>query len=172
MRNMILFVTILVGSVGCNERAGQPRLEPLARGLAEAWQPGTYELKLSIHAEDKGERVALHCVLKNTSANVIDVDSTRLPWITPGFFSVDAVTASGQVVHRNAQVMQISSSTPQPLSIAPGESVQGDIDLDSMPIHDLPRREDILLLWSYGLGDGGSHAHYFLNGITLLEEKS
>lgn len=172
MRKVIALLALSIVACGCGERGAQPRLESLARGLAEAWQPATYELKLTIHAEDKGGRVALRCVLRNMSANAIDVDSTRLPWITPGFFSVDAVTASGQVVHRNAQVMQISSSTPQPVSIASGESVQGDIDLDSMPIHGLPRREEILLLWSYGLGDGGSGAHYFLSGITLLEEKS
>jgi hypothetical protein len=171
MRNVIAFVVLLVGICGCTDRGGQPRLEPLARGLAEVWQPATRDLKLEIQAEMNGDRVTLHCVLQNTSATAIKVDSSTLPWITPGFFSIDAVTASGRVVHRNALVSQISNF-PSPVSIASGESMVGAIDLGVMPITDLPRDEDLLLVWSYGLADGGSDAQYFLRGITLLKRKS
>jgi hypothetical protein len=123
MRNVIASVSLLVIICGCSER--QPRLEPLARGLAEAWQPATRDLKLAIQAENNRERVTLHCVLQNISATPIEVNSSTLPWITPGFFSIDAVTASGRVVHRSAHVMQISSSTRQQVTIASGGSMNG-----------------------------------------------
>jgi hypothetical protein len=46
---------------GCNKHGGQPRLESLERGLAEAWQPVTLDMKLDIHAEANGEQVTMHC---------------------------------------------------------------------------------------------------------------
>jgi hypothetical protein len=68
-------------------------------------------------------------------------------------------------------VSQISNFR-SPVSIASGESMVGAIDLGVMPITELPRDEDLLLLWSYGLEEGGSDAHYLLSGITLLKRKS
>jgi NADP oxidoreductase coenzyme F420-dependent len=81
------------------------------------------------------------------------------------------VRGFNHLVHRSAHVLQISG-TPQPVSIAVGKSINGEIDLELMPITDLPRDEDLLLLWSYGLGDVGSNAHYSLSGITLLKRKT
>jgi hypothetical protein len=43
VRNMIVLVMLSVFGHGCSERAGQPRLEPPARGLSEAWRPATHE---------------------------------------------------------------------------------------------------------------------------------
>jgi hypothetical protein len=67
MRKLIAFFALSIFVFGCGERAGQPRLEPLARGLAEARQPVARDLKLEIHAENNGEAVTMHCDLKNVA---------------------------------------------------------------------------------------------------------
>jgi len=57
------------------------------------------ELKLTIHAESKGERVTLRCVLKNVSATAAVVNESNLPWLSADRFSIDAVDANGTVGH-------------------------------------------------------------------------
>ncbi len=66
--------------LGGHADGGQPQLEPLARGLAEAWQPIALGMKLDMRAEVNGEQVTMHCVLRNISASEIDVDQESLPW--------------------------------------------------------------------------------------------
>jgi hypothetical protein len=173
MRNVIVFVTLLVAIYGCGERGGKPQLEPLARGLAEAWHPAARDLKLEIHAETYGERVILHCVLQNITWKAIDVNSSELPWKNADLLSIDAVDANGKVIHRNPPPVEIVrlSGPRMPLTIAPGEAMEGRIDLGAAPISDLPRSEDLLLLWSYWLSDGHSDAGYMLSGVTLLKAK-
>jgi hypothetical protein len=174
MRNVIVFVALSIVICGCSERGGQPQFEALARGLAEAWHPAAYDLKLEIHAEAYGERVTLRCVLQNITWKAIDVNSSELPWKNADLLSIDAVAANGKVIHRNPPPVEIVrlSGPRMPLTIAPGESMEGRIDLGAVPISGLPRSEDLLLLWSYWLSDGHSDAGYMLSGITLLKAKS
>jgi hypothetical protein len=175
MRNLICLFALSIFAFGCGERAGQPRLEPLARGLAETWQPANRELKLEIHSENKGERVTLHCVLRNVSlaGASLDVDASGLPWLNSDLFNIDAVGADGTVVHRNSIPVVARISGPQrPVAIASGESMEGEIDLGAMPIIALTRNKEWLLLWSYSIGDGHSDKYYSLSGITLVKTKS
>jgi hypothetical protein len=130
---------------------------------------------LTIVARDQAGRTVLHCVLENTSAEPIKVDASTLPWITPGLFNVNAVTAGGTVIHRHGLVKQLMNM-PEILTIGVGESIEGEFDLADLPTEaPLPRSEDALLLWSYSLGDwsssldvGWPSRSYFVSGITLL----
>jgi hypothetical protein len=71
MRNAIVLLAVLMVACGCNEGKGHPGLEPLARGLAEAWQPVAHDIKLDIRPEADGNHVTLHCVLRNLFASEI-----------------------------------------------------------------------------------------------------
>jgi len=53
MRNAILLLTFLIALCSCSERNGKTGLEPLARGLAEAWQPVAHDMKLDIRPENR-----------------------------------------------------------------------------------------------------------------------
>ena len=142
------------------------------RSLAR--RPGP-ELNLTIHAENTGERVILRCALKNVSATAADVDGSTLPWLNADRFSIGAVDANGEVGHsRNpTQVMMPRiASPPKPMAIAPGESLEGEIDLEAMPISALPRNVDVLLLWSYWMRDWRDDSPYRFSGKILLEAKS
>jgi hypothetical protein len=133
------------------------------------------ELKLTIHAESKSERVTLRCVLKNVSATAAVVDESNLPWLSADRFSIDAVDANGTVGHcKNPPqaLMTRIASPPKPIVIAPGESMEGEIDLEAMPISALPREVDVLLLWSYWIRWGRDDGHYMLSGRILLVAKS
>ncbi len=177
MRKAIVLFALSIVVCGCNERGGKPRLEPLARGLAEAWQPVALDLKLEIHPENNGEQVTMHCVLRNVSAKAIDVDQESLPWNNADAFSVSAVAADGKVVQQNPvsapAVIARISAPHAPVALASGESMEARIDMGVMRIGNIPQNEDLLLLWSYPLlKDWRSDAHYMLSGITLLNARS
>jgi hypothetical protein len=174
MRKLISLFALSILVFGCGKRAGQPPLESLARGLVEAWPPANRELKLEIHSENKGDRVTVHCVLRNVSlaGESINVDASGLPWLNADLFDVNVVGADGKVVHRNPIPVMARISGPQrPVAIASSESMEGEIDLAAMPIGALKRNEGWLLLWSYAIGDGHSEKYYVLSGITLLKAK-
>jgi hypothetical protein len=158
---------------GCSERGGQPRLEPLARGLSEAMQPAYADFTLDIRAQDKGNRVILHCVLRNVSIakTAIDVDESTLPWRNADFFDINAVTANGKVVHRNPWPVELAriSGPRTPLTVASGQSIEGEMDLGAMPINGLPRDEDLLLLWSSSIREfRADNDSVVLRGVTFM----
>lgn len=164
MRGLFAFLVVTL-LCGCSNR-----LEPLARGLESAWKPQPHELKLVLRAQAKDGHTILHCVLSNVNWQSIDVDASGLPWLMPYRFSVDAVTAGGRVIHKDPPVEIAHISGPRrPVPIAPGQSMEGEVDLMALPIGDLPRGEDLLLLWSYWIGDGHSDKGVELSGVTLLK---
>ena len=176
MRIVFAIFALSIIVCGCSERSGQPQLEPLARGLSEAMRPAYADFTLEIRAIDNGNRVTLHCVLKNVSivATAIDVDASTLPWQNPEDFDINAVAANGDVVHRNPPPVAVGQirGAPTPLSIASGESIEGEMELGKMPIGALPRREDLLLLWSTSIREFRSDNYLRLSGVTLLGAKS
>jgi hypothetical protein len=176
MRSAIVLIVVSIAVCGCNERKGQPRLEPLARGLAEAWQPVAHDMKLDIHPEADGNHLTLRCVLRNLSASEIVVDQESLPWNNADAFSASAVAADGKVIQQNPvsapAVIARISAPHAPVAFASGESMEGRIDTGLMRISDIPRNEDLLILWSYPLlKEWRSEAKYALNGITLLKAR-
>ena len=131
----------------------------------------------SIHPENNGEQVTMHCVLRNVSAKAIDVDQESLPWNNADAFSVSAVAADGKVVRQSPvsvpAVIARISAPHAPVALAPGESIEARIDMGLMRIGNIPQNEDLLLLWSYPLlKDWRSDAHYMLSGFTLLNARS
>lgn len=177
MRKASVLFALSIAVCGCNKHGGQPRLEPLARALAEAWQPVSLEMKLDISAEVNGEQVTLRCILRNISAKEIDVDQESLPWNNAGAFSVSAVAAGGEVIQQTPistpAVIAHISAPHAPVPFASGESMEARIDMGLIRISDIPHNEDWLLLWSYPLlKDWRSEAHYALSGVTLLKARS
>ena len=176
MRMIFAVFAVSIIVCGCSERSGQPQLEPLARGLSEAMRPAYADFTLEIRAIDNGNRVTLHCVLKNVSivATAIDVDASTLPWRNPEDFDINAVAANGDVVHRNPPPVEVGQirGLPTSLTIASGASIEGEMELGKMPIGVLPRREDLLLLWSTSIREFRSDNYLRLSGVTLLGAKS
>ena len=119
-------------------------------------QPAYSDLRLEISALDEGDRVTLHCVLRNVSiaATAIDVDASTLPWRNTDSFEIDAVTANGKVVHRSPWPIGLGriSALPSPLTVASGKTIEWDMYLHEMPITGLPTNKDLLLLWSLQFG--------------------
>jgi hypothetical protein len=170
----IFVLSLIIG--GCSEQGGLPRLEPLARGLSEAMQPAYADFKLEIHVIDKGNQVILHCELRNISIaeTAIDVDASTLPWRNADMFGIDAVAANGQLVHRYTPPVHLGriSGLPTPLTIAAGQSIEGEMDLTATPNSGLPRNEDLLLLWSSSIHGMHSEDYYVLRGVTFLKATS
>ena len=154
---------------GCGQRDTPPMLEPLAKGLAEAWPKATHDLEMTIRADAGPEGVVLRCVLTNTSAEPIHLNESALPWVTPGLFSVNAVNAAGTVFYRHPIVSQIMNDL-QTVRLDVGKSLTGEFDFEYFPITSIPGSEDVLLLWSYGI-EKASGDIYFLSGTTLLKAR-
>lgn len=156
--------------LGLHQQGGEPRLEPLADGLSEAMQPAYADFKLEIHAIHKGNQVTLHCILRNISIaeSAIDIDASTLPWHNADMFGIDAVSASGKLVHRYIPPVARISGLPTPITIAAGKAIEGEMDLDATPNDGLPRNEDLLLLWASSIRGMHPDNHYVLRGVTFL----
>ena len=176
MRKQIARLILSVFAAGCNGRDGHAQLEPLARGLSDAMQPAYAELRLEIIAKNDGDRVILHCVLRNVSiaATPIAIEPFTLPWRNPDFFEIDAVTASGKVVHRGQRPIELepASELPSSLTVSPGNAIEGDMSLHEMPNSGLPTNEDLLLIWSTTIRVLNSDTAEELRGVTFLKAAS
>ena len=81
------------------------------------------------------------------------------------------VTAQGKVLPRYPPIVIQMVGLPRFVSVASGEIIEGDVDLAYMPIGEPPRNEDLLLLWSHGIGIARGAVHAVLSGITLLPKR-
>jgi hypothetical protein len=106
-------------------------------------------------------------VLENTSAEPITIDASTLPWETPGFFDVNAISPDGKVVRRSP-IISVLSNPPSPMTVAVGKSVEGEFETQYLPFDSLPRSQDLLLLWSYGIAIPDTH---FLSGTMVLKRR-
>jgi hypothetical protein len=165
---MMLVLDLFLVS-GCHARGDSPNLAPLASGLEEVWPRSPHEIRMTISVGGTAGHEVLHCRLTNTSAIVLQLDRSALPWITPGLFRVGVVTARG-LLPRNPIIMSLQNA-PQPLSIAAGETLEGNLDLLHLPTGPLPRDEDVLLVWSHALAIEGRDGGVELTGITFLPRR-
>ena len=176
MRAVIGLLVLSIFVCSCSQRDGLPRLQPLARGFAEAWQPLPRDFNLDIRAERNGDDLIMHCILRNISAKVLEVDTSTLPWNNADWFSAIAVAADGRVVAQNKgppPLLSCISAPPKAMAIPSGDSREAMFDLKVVPLTTLPRNEDLLLVWSYQeLKHWDSDQKYVLSGMTLLNARS
>lgn len=173
MRKLIALFTLSFVTASCNGGDSHTQLLPLARGLSDAMQPAYAELRLEVTAKSDGDRVALHCVLRNVSiaATPINLEPSTLPWRNPDFFEIDAVTANGKVVHRSQGPIELgpASALPSPLTVTSGNVIEGDMFLHEMPTGGLSINEDLLLLWPTSIRVLNSDIAAELRGVTFLK---
>jgi hypothetical protein len=160
---------ILLVCCGC-ERRGQAVLQPFVGALGDVWPRANSDLRLTIQARDTGGKIILHCVLKNTSLAQVPVvfDESTLPWKTQGTLGITAITANGKVFSQPPPPPEIARIGPprKQVVLKVGDSLDGDVDLASLAIGQLPRGEDIVLVWSFWLGiNGEDQAPYFFGAV-------
>jgi hypothetical protein len=156
----------------------RPPLEPLAQSLTKAWPRGNWNLELAMRATETNGRVVLHCVLKNTSVTptALTLNRSHLPWTAPADLSVVALTADGKMPPRPPPpaVVSILEAGPNDIIMNPGETLEGDVELESgpiVPVGKLPRDKDLLLIWSYSLDIRTPGENSFFSGVTFLERR-
>jgi hypothetical protein len=175
MRNILALFMTLMTLYACDARHehtqyGSPDLGRLASGLQQAWPRSTYLVQMTMTISQTEGHESLHCRLRNTSSDALELNRSGLPWIASGFFHVVAVTPAGRALPIEPVLEQLVSK-PQSISLAPGQSLEGDFDLKYLPGGPFPRDEDLLLLWSHGLAIGGRTEGVNLTGITLLPKR-
>ena len=160
---------------GCSARE-QPRLESLAQSLTKAWPRANWNLELRMRATETNGKVVLHCVLQNTSvtATALTLNRSHLPWTAPADLSVVVLAADGKMPARPPPpvVVSILEAGPSDIIMNPGETLEGDVDLESgpiVPVGKLPRNKDLLLIWSYSLDIRTPGENSFFSGVTFLE---
>lgn len=157
LQTSALSVVCFVILGGCT-RDRFPDLKLLASGLEQPW-PGSREASMTMTVRDSGGHPVLHCRLQNSSEHAIALNRSQLPWKTPLFFGT-LVTSTGRTFAIGPGVMAYIMGEPHPFFLAPGEVVEGEFELKYLPGRltvgpPIPRDEDTLLLWSYGLGSYG-----------------
>ena len=156
---------------GCGARDDTASLKSLAQGLQEAWPPPTRQLRMTMSVSREQEREVLHCRLTNTSREALEVDSSYLPCKTPQSFSFSVVSTAGRVHLLANPVVVENVGPPMWVSIAPDVTLQGDVDLQYVPL-DLPRDLDLLLLWSHSVALNRGAEHVMVSGVTFLPRRS
>ena len=160
---------ILLVCCGC-ERREQAVLQPFVGALGDVWPRANSDLRLTIQARDTGGKIILHCVLKNTSPAQVPVvfDESTLPWKTQGTLGITAITANGRIFSQPPPppaIARIGAPSKQ-VVLKVGDSLEGDVDLASLAIGQLPRSEDIVFVWSFWLGiKGEDQAPYFFGAV-------
>jgi hypothetical protein len=152
---------------GC-ERRVQPALQPFVSALSDVWPRANANLGLIIQARDEGGKVILHCVLKNTAQVPVVFDASTLPWKTQWALRITAISASGKIFSQPPPPQVIARIGPpsEKVALKVGGSLEGDVDLASLSIVNLPRSEDILLVWSSWLGiKGEDQEPYFFGAV-------
>lgn len=167
-RALCVLLLLLSGCGGLSHHTAETarQLRQLAIGLRQAW-PQTYPLQMNITMKDLAGHEYLLCRLTNASQHALRLDRSQLPWNTPRSFEVAVVTGAGRVLPREVPWEQLVA-IPHPISLAPGASLSGEFNLTALPTGPLPRKEDLLLIWSYGVDINDSQQSEGLSGILLL----
>jgi hypothetical protein len=79
--------------------------------------------------------------------------------------------SAGRVLARDPVLMHLGP-LPESISLAPGQELEGDFDLNHLPGGPYPRNENLLLLWSHGLAIAGRTDGVRITGITLLPKRT
>ena len=182
--------SLIVGLVilcGCTHDASD--LKKLATALEQPW-PGSNLVSMTMTVRESGGHPVLHCRLQNPYWKAIALDRSRLPWRQPIYFVGTVVTSTGRTFAIEAIAIAYLVGPPDPFSIGPAEVVEGDFELKSLPRNarvgpPIPRNEDTLLLWSYGLPTYGetppqelskydqrATQYVTLTGITFLPRRA
>jgi hypothetical protein len=164
-----IYVTALA-LLGCAPSHETIDVVKLSEVLEQALPKSSYDLSLRLVEVERGGKDVIHCVLENTSAGPITIDASTLPWETPGFFYINAVTPGGDVVRRSP-VISVLSNPPRPITIEVGKSLEGEFEVQYLPFAALPRSQDLLLVWAYGVvNPEGSDSHR-LGGTLVLKKR-
>jgi hypothetical protein len=81
------------------------------------------------------------------------------------------VTPDGAVIHRDSIVLQLQGAEIW-VSLAPGATLEGDIEMKYLPFQELPRDHDLLLLWSHSVALNRGAEYVFVSGVSFLPNRS
>ena len=187
MQKSASFIVGLVILRGCTHDASD--LKKLATALEQPW-PGSNLVSMTMTVRESEGHPVLHCRLQNPYWKAIALDRSRLPWRQPIYFVGTVVTSTGRTFAIEAIAIAYLRGPPDPFSIGPAEAVEGDFELKYLPKNarvgsPIPRDEDTLLLWSYGLPTYGetpprelskydqrAMQYVTLTGITFLPRRA
>jgi hypothetical protein len=165
----LIYVTVLA-LLGCGASHETIDVVKLSEVLEQALPKSSYDLSLRLVEVERSGKDVIHCVLENTSAGPITIDASSLPWETPDFFYINAVTPGGDVLRRSP-VISALSNPPRPVTIEVGKSLEGEFEVQYLPFVALPRSQDLLMLWSYSVvNPKGSDGHQ-LSGTLILRKR-
>ena len=125
---------------------------------------------MTMYWREQSGREYLHCRLQNTSGRTLEVDSSGVLWATPGLFDFTAISAEGKILYKSV-ILQSLQAEPQPVAIAPGQAIEGDIDLKYIPVPTTARSQDLLLMWKHGVHIVHGAASGAVSGVTYLPKR-
>jgi hypothetical protein len=163
-------VLVLCMMVACSGRAQEahPGLGRIAEAIAHASPLEDNPLGLEIEVVETHGKTSMRCALTNISSGPLKLQKASLPCAGWWSLTVTGLTTDGRVLLMAPQAGSILSAVPPPeVTIAPHETVRGEMNLQSVyPLTQNPRTTDALLLWLY------SHDRQVITGIALLPKRN
>lgn len=149
------------------------QLERLTRGLQQVWPGIGYPLQMRVTVKGSAGHEYLHCQLFNRSGDILRLNQSSLPWITPGVFVITALNSVGQVVTNTGGLIAGPMNVPRPISLAPGQSIAGNVALKDVPPGvSIPRDQDLMIIWSYNSVEMfGGKTGFFESGVAFLRKR-
>ena len=131
---------------------------------AEPQEPGI-RIQLS-----RDPHLSLHITLKSLADAEVKIPRGQLPWKSNHSLSLVAVIANGQCLNRD---MPVSDPLLDEISIGPGASLSGDIDLERLfpDIQKILDTWDVHLFWAYEAPDALHLPHWSGGWILVPKQK-
>ena len=124
-------------------------LEEFSRAVQRKGSMDAPPITLTARAQTKNGALVLSLRLTNVSDRAIVLMEPHLPWGHPDSLIIAAQTTDGRPLINHYPIEDHFLS--KDVTIAPGQSVEGDYDLLNNRIGRIPRDRDVLVMWAYPL---------------------
>ena len=120
----------------------------LAFGLTSRAQNPSSDIRV----EFASKTLSLHVTMRSKAEGQVTLFRYLLPWGNRNSMVLAAVTAGGQNLERYTV---IDDPSPEQITVAPGEAVSGDINLESnfRGLRAALKKSDVHLFWAYRAPD-------------------
>lgn len=143
-----------------------------------AWSPAIADTQtrsvlgvgVTVSMQLSANRHLLHVRLTNNASTPFTMFDAALPWKWRYAMIIVPVQTDlyGTIIQDENQ--PIDDPVPELITISPGETIEGTIDLDDRiaKLSDTLRTADVLLLWSYDVRPARTISHERVSGVILI----
>jgi hypothetical protein len=162
MRLAVLALSLFTAGCGPDQR-----MKAEAQHILDLWPPPSRGLSSSLELVWHDGKEFVHGRLTNHSNHPITLNESKLPWNAQIDLHLEAITRRGTRLPQYG--VEIGpESLDRFVAIAPGAHMEGEFESRYLNLP-LDRKQDVLLVWIYSVGDQKGPRHV-LSGTLFLPE--